>query len=251
MRVSSVVSLLRGFAAAVGVCLALAAAAAAQGLGKVSGSDVEAGENTLEYRFAFSPDNDGRPEAFAHRFHFQHGFNDALRGRVILFAGNKGGEPFKTTGVGVEALYQFIESEKSGSWDSAIRVEGAIATIDGRPDRIRVGWHNAVELSRSWELRTVFLMGKELGDNHSDGLTLETREELTAKLGSNLRLGVQAFNNFNTTAHIGSFDEQRHQVGPVMQAKLTDHLKLETSVLIGISDDPTDLDARVFLTYGF
>jgi hypothetical protein len=237
--------------AALAVWLALQSAALAQSVSGVSGSDVKAGEDAVEYRFGFSPDNDGREESFAHRFHYLHGFNDGLRGRVIVLTGNRGGEPIKTTSISVEALYQFLESENTNGWDSAIRLEGTLATIDGRPDRIRVGWHNGFELGKNWELRAVLLVGKELGDGRRAGLSLETREEVTVKVHPKLRLGVQAFNNFNTTGHVGSFDEQRHQVGPVFKIKLTDQLKIEASSLFGISDDPTDIDARIFLTYGF
>lgn len=225
--------------------------AAAQSVSGVSGSDVKAGEDSVEYRFAFTPDNDGREEAYAHRFHYQHGFSDALRGRALILLGNKGGAPLDVQAVSAEALYQFLESEKTNGWDSAIRVDGILSTVDGRPDRVRIGWHNAFELSKALELRAVLLLGKELGDNRRDGISIETREELTLKIHPKYRFGLQAFNNFNTTAHIGSFDEQRHQVGPIIKGKLTDHVKFELSTLFGISDDPTDLDVRLFLSYGF
>lgn len=231
--------------------LAVASPAAAQSTSGVSGSDVRAGETSIEYRFAFSPDNDGRPENFAHRFHVQHSFDGKWRGRALIFISDRDNEAVKVQGVGAEVLYQFLESEKSHGWDSAIRVDATLATVDGRPDRIRAGWHNAFDLGRDWELRAVLLVGGELGDNARDGLSVETREELTVKLSPTLRVGAQAFNNFNTTAHFGSFDEQRHQVGPVLRAKLTKKLKLEASALFGISDDPTDVDVRVFAAYGF
>ncbi|NWG93151.1 MAG: hypothetical protein HXY21_11705 [Parvularculaceae bacterium] len=225
--------------------------AAAQSVSGVSGSDVKAGEDVVEYRFAFSPDNDGREESFTHRLHYQHGFDDSLRGRVLVLMGNKGGEALEVQAVSAEALYQFLESEKTNGWDSAIRLDGILSTIDGKPDRVRIGWHNAFELSKALELRSVLLLGKELGDNHRGGLSIETREELTLKIHPKYRVGVQAFNNFNTTAHIGSFDEQRHQVGPIVKGKLTDQVKFELSALFGISDDPTDVDFRFFLSYGF
>jgi hypothetical protein len=242
---------LKTFAAAALSAAALLGAAAAQSVSGVSGSDVKAGEDAVEYRFAFSPDNDGREESFTHRFHYQHGFSDALRGRVLVVMGNKGGEPLDVQAVSAEALYQFLESEKTNGWDSAIRVDGILSTVAGKPDRVRIGWHNAFELGKALELRSVLLIGKELGDNHRGGISIESREEVTLKIHPKYRVGVQAFNNYNTTAHIGSFDEQRHQVGPIVKGKLTDHLKLELSALFAISDDPTDVDFRLFLSYGF
>ncbi len=228
---------------------AIVSPALAQSVSGVSGSDVKDGEDTFEYRFAYSPDNDGREEGYTHRFHYQHGFSDSLRGRALILMGNKGGEPVEVQAVSAEVLYQFLESEQTNGWDSAIRVDGILSTSSGRPDRVRIGWHNAFELSDIFELRAVLLLGKELGDNHRAGVSIETREELTMKIHPKLRVGVQAFDNFNTTSHIGSFDEQRHQVGPVLKGKLTKRLKFEASTLFGISDDPTDIDARLFLSY--
>jgi hypothetical protein len=227
----------------------VACPALAQSVSGVSGSEVKAGENTFEYRFAYSPDNDGREEGYTHRFHYQHGFSDSLRGRALVLMGNKGGDAVEVQAVSAEVLYQFLESEKTNGWDSAIRVDGILSTVSGKPDRVRIGWHNSFELSETVELRAVLLLGKELGDNHRAGISIETREELTAKIHPKLRFGVQSFNNFNTTAHIGSFAEQRHQVGPILKGKLTKRVKFEASTLFGISDDPTDIDARLFLSY--
>lgn len=225
--------------------------AAAQSVSGVSGSDVKAGEDVFEYRFAFAPDNDGREEAFTHRFHYQHGFSDKWRGRALLLMGNRGGDPLKIQAVSFEVLHQFLESEATGGWDSAIRADVTFSTIDGRSDRVRVGWHNSLQLNDRMELRAILLLGKEFGDNPRDGVSIETREELTFRLENGLRIGLQALNNFNTTAHVGSFDEQRHQVGPVLKGRLGDSIRFEASALFGISDDPTDLDARFFVSYAF
>lgn len=231
--------------------LTAAAPAAAQSVGGVPGSDVKAGEDVFEYRFAFAPDNDGLNEAFAHRFHYQHGFSDKWRGRALLQMGNRGGDPLKIQAVSFEVLHQFLESEATGGWDSAIRADVMIATIDGRSNRVRVGWHNSLQLNDHLDLRAILLLGKEFGDNPRDGISIETREELTCQLKNGMRVGLQAFNNFNTTAHVGSFDEQRHQVGPVLKGRLGDNVRYEASALFGISDDPTDVDARFFVSYAF
>lgn len=231
--------------------MAAAAPAGAQSVSGVSGSDVKAGEDVFEYRFAFAPDNDGREEAFTHRFHYQHGFSGKWRGRALLLMGNRGGDAVKTQAVGFEVLHQFLESEATGGWDSAIRADVTISTVDGRSDRARIGWHNSIQLSERMELRAILLLGKDFGDNPRDGVSIETREEATYKLNERLRVGIQAFNNFNTTAHVGSFDEQRHQVGPILKGRIGDRVRYEASALFGISDDPTDLDARFFVSYAF
>ena len=237
------------FAAAATALIALTSVANAQSTSGVSGSDVKAGEDLFEYRFSYSPENDGKDEGFAHRLHYQRGFNDSWRGRVLLTMAKRGAEPLKPTVASVEILHQFKESEETGGWDSAIRIDGNIPLQDGIPGRARIGWHNQFELDEHVELRGVLLVGHEFGDHAHDGVSIETREEITYKLPSGLRIGAQLFDNYGTTAHFGSFDEQKHQLGPVLKGKLSKHVRYEFSTLFGLSKAASDADLRFFLSY--
>jgi len=223
----------------------------AQSTSGVSGSDVKAGENLFEYRFSYSPENDGRDEGFAHRFHFQHGFSDSWRGRVLLSFGKRGAETLKAQTASVEILHQFKESEDTGGWDSAVRFDGNIPLQDGISGRARIAWHNAYSFENDVELRGVILLGHEFGDRAHDGVTIETREEITYKLSSGARIGAQLFDNYGTTAHFGSFNEQKHQLGPVFKGKLSNHVKYELSALFGLSHAASDADFRLFASYSF
>lgn len=227
------------------------AAAVAQNTSGVSGADVEAGDNSIEYRAAFSAEDDGREEGFAHRLHFQRAFDDQWRGRVIVSQGKRGAEALTTQSVGVEILRQFVESEDSGGWDSAIRVDGLIPVEDGRPGRARIAWLNGFELGERWQARANIYFGREFGDNRRQGVAIETREELTYKFSSSVRIGAQIFNNYNTTANFGSFASQKHQIGPVLKGKLGEHVKIEIGALFGLSRAASDVDLRLFASYAF
>jgi hypothetical protein len=241
---------MRFFAAfTLALCL-FAAPAAAQNISGVSGADVKAGDTSIQYRAGFSAEDDGAEEAFAHRLHLQHSFDDSWFGRVIVFQGKRGSAPLTTRSVGLEFVRQFVESENSGGWDSAIRVDGLIP-VERMPGRARIAWLNTVELNDRWEVRGNIYLSRAFGDAAADGLSIETREEATYKLDSGVRIGAQMFNNFNTTAHFGGFDEQRHQAGPVLKAKLADRVKLEAGALFGLSRAASDADFRVFLNYSF
>lgn len=238
-----------GLAVALSAVLALDGAALAQSVSNVSGSDVKAGEDLFEYRFAFSPEDDGKDEGFVHRLHYQHGFSDAWRGRILLTLGKHGADPLKAQIAGVEILHQFKESEDTGGWDSAIRIDGNIPLEDGRPGRARIGWHNSYEFENHVELRGVVLLGHEFGDRAKDGMSIETREEITYKLPSGIKIGAQAFDNYGTTDHFGSFNEQRHQIGPTIKGKIGKHAKYEFSTLFGVSHAASDADFRFFFSY--
>jgi hypothetical protein len=241
--------MIRQFFIALAAAFAAISPALAQSTSGVSGSDVNAGEDLFEYRFSFSPENDGKDEGFTHRLHYQHGFSDSWRGRALLTFGKHGADPLTAQTASIEILHQFKESEDTGGWDSAIRIDGNIPLQDGIPGRARVAWHNQLAASRQLELRGVILVGHEFGDHAKDGVTLETREEMTYKLPSDIRIGAQMFNNYGSSAHFGSFDEQKHQLGPVLKGKLGDHVKYEFSTLFGLSAAASDADIRFFLSY--
>ena len=227
----------------------LSSAALAQSTSGVSGSDVNAGEDLFEYRFAYSPENDGKEDGYTHRLHYQHGFSDSWRGRLLLTMARHDADPLKPTVAGIEILHQFRESEDTGGWDSAIRFDGNIPLQDGTPGRARVAWHNQFALDEHVELRGVILLGHEFGDRAKDGMSIETREAITYKLPSGVRIGAQMFDNYGTTDHFGSFDEQKHQLGPVLKGRVGKHVRYEFSTLFGVSRAASDADFRFFISY--
>lgn len=237
------------FAAAAAIAVAALSPALAQSTSGVSGADVKVGDTSFEYRGAFSPEDDGKDEGFAHRLHFQHAFDDSWRGRVIIAQGKRGAEALTTQSVSVEILRQFLESEKTGGWDSAVRIDGVIPVEDGRPGRARIAWLNGVEFAERWEARANIYFAREFGELRRDGVSIETREELTYKTGSGIKVGAQMLNSYGTTDHFGSFDQQKHQLGPVLKGKLGKHVKYEFSTLFGISRAASDADIRLFISY--
>ena len=233
------------------VVWALCAPATAQNISGVSGADVKAGAAKFEYRAGYSPEINGADDAFAHRFNLQYALDNRWRVRVMLAQRDRGGGGLQTRDVSLEVMNQFLESEDTGGWDSAIRVDGRIPVADNRPGRVRAAWINNFDLGDGWAARANIYMGKEIGDLAKDGLTLETREEITYEIGDGMKIGAQLFNNFNTTAQIGGFDEQRHQIGPVLKGRFSKRIKFETGALFGLSDAASDVDLRFFISYGF
>ncbi|MBB5519335.1 hypothetical protein [Amphiplicatus metriothermophilus] len=241
----------------IGIALAVAAAgvaapsARAQNTSGVSNADVKAGDRAVEYRAAFAPAHDGREAAFAHRLHYQHSFNDSWRARVIVSQRKRGDGDLDFRSATLDARWQFLEDEEAG-WDSAFNFDVVIPDDGDGPGRVRVGWLAKVEPGEGpWELRGNLYAGREYGDRARDGLTLETRFEATRGFGDGFRFGAQMFNDYNATADLGGFDDQRHQLGFVAKGKIARGLKYEAGALFGLSARAPDADMRFFLSYGF
>lgn len=238
-----------------GIAIAFLAAvaagrAAAQSLSTVPSADIPAGERLFDYRAGFSLPDDGRPGRFGQRFHYQQSLSDSWRLRVILLQGENARGVLKTQNVIAHVHHQFVESEATGGWDSAIRFDGFIP-VDRRPGRARIVLLNAVELGDAWQARGDIFIAREFGEEAADGLQLETRAEISFALSPKTRIGAQTFDNWNRIGEFGSFDSQRHQVGVFARTRVTRKVGVEAGWLIGISKTAPDADLRLMATYAF
>ena len=208
---------------------------------------VSDGERSLEYRASYVPSENGSGYVFGHRLHFQHALNERTRWRLIGFQGGPS-DDIEFRYVRGELQHQIHEKsihEKSHSgWDSAIRLELQVATQSGLPDRFRIGWTGKKNVSR-WEFRANALADREFGSNPDSGIGLETRLQTTYAMGERTRLGIEMFSDFNTTSNMGRFDDQEHQLGPILKTALTRGLRAEVSYLFGISDPAPDGNLRL------
>ena len=57
------------------------------------------------------------------------------------------------------------------------------------------------------------------------------------------------FNGFNTTSDLGSFDEQKHVLGPIIKARFSGGWRAEVSYHFGLSDDAVSDTARLHVRY--
>lgn len=230
------------------VLFALAAPAAAQNLAGVPNPDIRAGEKSLEYRAAFAPESDSGPERFGHRLHYQRALGDDWRVRAFVVQTKTGEDSFRVRSIGAETHWQIFESAKAG-FDGALILQGVAPVADGEAGRARLSFA-AKRDAGPFDMRLHVLAAREIGEHARDGVFLETRAQLLYRLGGGgAALGAQMFNNYNSTAHFGSFDEQRHQAGPVFTGKISKHVGFSAGVLLGLSARAPDEELRLFLTY--
>lgn len=59
------------------------------------------------------------------------------------------------------------------------------------------------------------------------------------------------FNSYGRTPSFGSFQQQKHQIGPAFIGRFTNGLSYNLGMLFGVSEAASDLDLRVFLSKSF
>ncbi len=223
--------------------------AGAQNLSAVPTPDISPGDRTVDFRAGYSLDDDGAADVYSQRFHYQHAVGADWRFRIIVQQNKRDGDALETQSIQLQALTQFVRSEASGGWDSGVRFDGVVPIEQGRPGRARVAWLNSVDLDPRWQVRGDVFISRDIGDNAAAGLFLEIREEITCSVSNRLRLGAQFFHNMNTTARFGSFNEQRHQLGPVARVKLSERLGIDASALFGASRAASEIEFRMAAAY--
>ncbi len=209
--------------------------------------DVSEGDRSFEYRSSFEPGEDGGPDTLAHRLHYQQSINGQTRWRIMSQLSDKD-EGLEYRYTRLELQHQLHEDEDAG-FDSALRFELQIAEGDDTPSRARVAWTGKVDATPRWQLRANVLTGKQFDSGAKSGLLLETRWQATYKLDSGVRVGLEMFNDLNTTADFGSFDEQEHTLGPIVKFDIVKGWKAEASYHAGLSDDASDDTFRLHVKY--
>lgn len=222
----------------------LPAALNAQNTGTVFSPDVKAHTQALEVRFAYDEDAD----SLAQRMHYQYAFNDAFRMRGVASFRSDDEESEDFRYFRLEGQYQFLEDEDAG-FDSAIRVELQFADGDDPSSRTRVGWANKYDLSENWQIRGILLTGHRFGPGSPGGYLLESRAAISREINDQFTLALDYYGDFNTTDDVGSFDEQEHQLGPMLKFDLTDHIGGMAGILFGLSESAAEAEFRLFVSY--
>jgi hypothetical protein len=204
----------------------------------VHGPDVKSDDRSMQLRLASSPgDENGQQDNWAYRLHYQHAFNDEFRGRMILQYRDRGS--FQYEYMRAELLYNFKKTADDGQWSSGVRFDIRQRRSDS-PEMVAINWTNQWDLSNGIRVRGILIGAWEFGsDRASSGTEIETRGSVTKKLEGGLTVGVEMFNDYGRVGDFGSFNNQSHQIGPMLGGSLGG-LKYEVRYLSGVSNGSRD-----------
>lgn len=226
-----------------GSCL-LPAPAEAQNTSSVFGPVVDAGHRSTEYRLGVDPDS-GRT---AQRLHYQQSFDSNRRWRLLVQAREVGDSTFDFDYVQGELLWQLTADDNP--WQQGLRFDFRLRDSD-RPGRVGVNWINQFQLSDIWRARLLLLTSADFGSNARDGLFMQSRAQLSRSIPGSRRYGLEMFSSYGAIDDIGSFDDQRHQLGPFFSMPVAGGLKMYTSALFGITDATADVNLGIWFSKGF
>lgn len=222
--------------------------ALAQTTSSVSGPEISTGARDVEYRVAAAFGETVDDAAFAHRLHVQHAVSDQLRWRLRAAWRDPEGGDLDLDHLQAELHWQLVE-RTPGGFSSGLRFTARSALRDGRADEIGTSWIQQWVFQDGWRVRALVSLDREVGPEARDDWIVETRASVYRSLESGLSLGVESFNDFGGLEEgFGGFNDQSHQIGPVLSGDLAGGVDWSAGILFGLSDGADDQDLMLRLS---
>ena len=222
---------------------AAAAPATAQTTGGVFGPKVTEGDRSAQWRIAFAPGQDGGPDRWASRLHYQHAVSPRLRFRGVVQGSDVETGSFELNFAQFETHWQF---SKDPGWRSALRLDTRLVEGDDGFDQIGLDWTNQWPLGSRASLTVVGLSNVRLaGGDRSIGV--ETRASLAYRPeGSPWTLALQSFDAYGRTRNFPRLADQNHRIGPSVSRRFGD-VDVRATALFGWSEAARDIDIAFWL----
>lgn len=204
----------------------------------VHGPNVTEGEKSMQLRLAYTPaDDSGEEDYWASRLHYQHAFSDQWRGRVILQVRDRG--DFQYDYFRGELLYNFKKATTNDNWSSGVRFDLRTRRGD-RAEEFAINWTNQWDLKNNYTLRAILIGSRQFNSDSADpGVNIATRASLSTKLDNGLKVGIEMFNEYGKLGDFQRFNEQTHQIGPMLGGKIAG-FRYEVRYLAGVTAQGRD-----------
>ena len=211
----------------------------------VNSPEVKKGETKVEEHGAlYAGPGDEERLRQSHWVEWKHGFTDRFEVIVEGVFRQAVGETIEARFLELGAQYELVERHGDGL-GLAFRTFYEFALQDRLPDEILFG--PLAKYVRGTDSATInaFFIG-QLGEKAEiDSLELEVRWRLKHEMNERWALGVEGYSEIEDLVHAGTFDEQKHRLGPVAYFKTGGHdgkpkWEFAGGVLFGASDATSD-----------
>lgn len=204
----------------------------------------------VEYRAAFVPEDGNKASRFRQRIHYQRPSHENLRWRGVIQGSDTINGGFDLEFFQAELQWQIRNSNAHG-WDSALRFDARISEDKVNPNRIGVNWSNQFNFAERWQARAIFLTAKDLGNRKKSGVLIRTWSQLRYRLLNGSTIALEMFNSYGRTPSFGSFENQKHHIGPLYSGRLSNGLSYNLGMRFGVSQASSDVDLRFYLSKSF
>jgi hypothetical protein len=210
----------------------------------VRSPDVEKGDLAVEEHGAvYSGPGEEEQRRQSHEVELKYGFTDRWEGIVEGFFRQDIGESLTARQFELGGQYEIIERKGDGL-GLAFRTIYEFALQDHSPDEILFGPLAQYVVGRDSATINTFFIG-QLGDEAEiDSLELQVNWRLKHEFGDKFALGVEGYSEIEDLAHAGTFEDQKHRLGPVAYFEFGGRepkWEFAAGALFGVSEATSDV----------
>lgn len=198
---------------------------------------------SAQYRIAIDTD----ANRFNQRLHYQQSIDDRRLWRVLVQTRETASSDVDFDFVQAELFWEFTKPKDK--YRTGIRFDARLRD-DNRPGQLGLNWMHQWNFDEGWRARLVGLSSLQIGENRSDGISLQPRAQIAKKLEAGPTLGVEYFGSLGNTENI-TIGDARQTIGPFVATKITGKTSLNTGVQFGLTDVAPDTELRLWVTQGF
>jgi hypothetical protein len=220
----------------------------------VRSPEVEKGEVKLEEHGAIysGPGEDERRRQ-SHEVEAKYGFTDRWEGIVEGVFRQDIGETFEARQLELGAQYEIIERHGDGL-GFAFRTLYEFALQDHSPDEILFGPLAKYVVGNDSATINTFFTGQFGQYADIDSLELEVHWRLKHEFNEMFALGVEGYSEIEDLSRAGSFEDQKHRIGPVAYLEFGESMpkwEFAAGALFGVSDATSDVTFKFDAEIGF
>lgn len=162
---------------------------------------------------------------------------------------DRGGESDSNTRFDTLTIDNRFELTQPGEYWLDFGVSVAYGKLHGDgPDGLEGKLLFAKQVGQFSNLANV-IVGREVGSDSNDETTYGFAWGTSYELNEQLALGLEWHSDFGDFD--SDFDEQEHQLGPVLYGSFGDHIGYEFGVLGGVSDAAPDAQLKAVINYSY
>lgn len=210
----------------------------------VRSPDVEKGELKLEEHGAiYSGPGEEERRRQSHELEAKYGFTDRWEGIIEGTLRQNIGDSLKAHRFEIGSQYEFVERRGNGL-GLAFRSLYEFALQGGDPDEILFGplakyvWgHDSLTVN-------TFFVGQVGNHVDIDSLELKVNWRFKHEFGEKFGVGVEGYSEIEDLSNTGTFDDQKHRLGPVAYLQLEESMpkwEFAAGALFGVSDATSDV----------
>ncbi len=215
---------------------------------KVYGPNVEKGELEIEYRGGYDIDDDSDADgAWKQKFAVGYGFTDMWFSEIYAEFEREGESGANPEFTAIEWENRFKLTEQGEYWVDIGLLTELVYNTSGGADKAEVKLLLAKDVNKFSHLAN-FKLEREFGEDSSDDTEYGVSWSSRYRYKPEFEPGIEIHSDLGEFGGDANFDEQKHQIGPVIYGSLG-HFAYDVGVLFGASDAAPDASLKAILEY--